>query len=771
MLSWNSLSLGSKKALRIILAFILASVAWVLLTDTFLALHFSEIENLLWWQTAKGFFYLLVTSCFLFFILRRSFNTTHAAQERIEKSEARFVAFMENLPAYAFIKDNRHRFLFVNRMYEKGFGVPPEEWLGKTIQEMVPDIEDGQFLEYGVVDQNKGFSQKKETVQIRGQQRVFMTSKFPIYFGQETSLGGICIDITEWEEVIKEHQAAKADLSISHQAIEASSNGIMICEAANPKLPIAYVNPAFEKITGYSKKEVVGRNPRFLAGDDRPQGGLIEVRNALTEQREADVELRNYRKDGNLFWNELRIAPVRNVDGTVTHFVGVINDITDRKRYEKELEHKATHDTLTSLPNRVLLDDRIKQNIFYADRSQKMVAVLLLDLDRFKRINDTLGHRAGDLLLREVAKRLMVSVRECDTVARFGGDEFVVVLAELAELNDIRFVIRRILKNLARPFPINDHKLEINTSIGISLFPQDGHNAETLVQRADLAMYQAKQLGGNAFCYFSPEMTAKAQDALAVEAGLREALRQGEFLLYCQPKVDICNGRITGVEALVRWRHPEKGLLPPGYFIPVAEESGLILPIGRWCLEEACRQARQWENNGVQIRQISVNVSARQFRQEAFVQQIREVFSRTGADPRMLSIEITESMVLQDMAGALKTIAQLKELGLSLQLDDFGTGYSNFNSLRQFQVEYLKIDCSFTRDALLEPRAAAIVQSIIAIARNLGIKSVAEGVETGEQLEFLARHGCDEFQGFLFSKPISPKEIVSLLGKEIRLFD
>ncbi|NLC71275.1 MAG: EAL domain-containing protein [Desulfuromonadaceae bacterium] len=673
---------------------------------------------------------------------------------------------MANLPAYAFIKDDRHRFLFVNRMYEKGFGVPPERWLGKTIKEIVPGIEDSSMLVNDQIALTEGQCQKKETVQIIGQQRVFMTSKFPIYFGQETALGGICIDITEWEQAIKEHQAAKADLSISHQAIEASSNGIMICEAANPKLPITYVNPAFEKITGYSKKEIVGRNPRFLAGDDKLQAGMIQIKNALTEKKKADVELRNYRKDGTLFWNELRIAPVQNTDGTVTHFVGVINDITDRKRYEMELEHKANHDSLTGLPNRVLLDDRIKQSIFYADRSQKTVAVLLLDLDRFKRINDTLGHGAGDLLLREIAERLRVSVRECDTVARFGGDEFVIVLAELAELNDIGIVIRRILKNLARPFPINDHKLEINTSIGISLFPQDGQEAETLVQRADLAMYQAKQLGGNTFCYFSPEMTAKAQDALAVEAGLREALQKDEFLLHYQPKVDIPSGRITGVEALVRWRHPEKGLLSPGCFIPVAEESGLIIPLGRWVLEEACRQAREWQNRVSSFFRISVNVSARQFRQEGFVQQVREVFEKTGAEPRMISLEITESMVLQDISSALRTMAQLKELGLSLQLDDFGTGFSNFNSLRRFQVEYLKIDCSFTRDALLEASAAAIVQSIIAIARNLVIKSVAEGVETREQLEFLSRHGCDEYQGFLFSKPIPPEEFIDLLGKK-----
>ena len=765
MLFWKNFSLGSKKALQVSVFFVFVSVSWLLLSDSILAFCSIDIQQLAVWQTVKGILYLLMVTCFLFFLLRRSFNKIHRAQERIKKSEARFAAFMEHLPAYVFIRDNQHRFLFVNRIFENEFGVPAEQWIGKTIQEVLPDFHDSQILENDLIALEKGFDQKKVAVGIKGRMRIFMSSKFPLVLGKETAVGGISLDITELEQAIRDRQEAQADLSITYRAVEASSNGIMICDTANPRLNITYVNPAYERITGYPAAEVLGKNPSFLAGNDRVQSGLIEVKNALKEKREANAELRNYRKDGSLFWNELRIAPVHNAAGEVTHFVGVITDITERKLYEKELEHKVTHDVLTGLPNRLLLADRLGQSVSYAARLGKMVAVLFFDLDRFKRINDTWGHNTGDLVLREMARRLSASVRGCDTVARFGGDEFIVVLGQIAEANDIGPVTQKILHNLTRPLKVNEYELDVGASIGISVFPQDGREAETLIQKADLAMYEAKQSGGSTFRYFIPEMTTKAQEILAVEAGLREALRQKEFVLYYQPKVDIRSRRIVGAEALVRWQHPEKGLLFPGYFIPVAEESGLILPLGQWGLEEACRQAREWEKEGLSCGQISVNVSARQFRQEGFVEQVRTVFEETGAETRLISLEITESMVLEDVAGAVKTIAQLKELGLSLQLDDFGTGFSNFNSLRQFQVEYLKIDCAFVRDALQEPSAAAIVQSIIAIAHNLGMKAVAEGVETRGQLEYLARKGCDEYQGFLFSKAIPAEEFAKLLDR------
>ncbi|MBN2428198.1 MAG: EAL domain-containing protein [Deltaproteobacteria bacterium] len=760
----NKLSPATKKALKFCAVFALLSVSWILLSDNLLFYIVETGEYSHWGQTIKGFFFLVVVSGFLFLLLRRSFSSNDDALKKVEKSEARFAAFMEHLPAFAFIKDAQSRFLFVNRRYEEGFGSPVEKWIGKTIQEMVPGINDGEMIENDIAVLTTNHpTQFQETVKVFGSDRTFLVSKFPLVFGQGTAIGGICFDISEWEQAKKENQLAQEDLNISYQAIEASSNGIMICDATQPDLPISYVNPAFEKITGYEKDVILGKNPRFLAGNDLAQKGLIKISRALEERKESEAEIRNFRKDGSSFWNELKISPVQNKVGYTTHFVGIINDITQRKRDEEELKHKATHDLLTGLANRSLLEDRINQSIYYATRSQRIVAVLLLDLDRFKRINDTLGHRWGDVLLKEVGRRLSISVRECDTVARFGGDEFVIVLAEVAEMADVGTVTRKIQEKLSRPMKINHHELEIHSSVGICCYPKDAHNPENLIKKADLAMYQAKLAGGNTFRYFSPRMKTEAKEKLNIEAGLREALKNDELILHYQPKVDMQSGSVLGCEALVRWQHPQKGLIPPDHFIPVAEESGLILPLGAWVLKEACRQARTWKNTNLAPGRISINVSAAQFRQENFVQQVADILTETDVDSLMIALELTESMVLENVNTSLRIMAELKDLGLELHLDDFGTGYSNFSSLRKYKVDCLKIDRSFIDDAILDRSAAAIIQSIIAIATNLGIRSVAEGVETREQLDFLAQCGCDEYQGYFFSKPLPADEFTTLI--------
>jgi diguanylate cyclase (GGDEF)-like protein/PAS domain S-box-containing protein len=756
--------LSAKKALHIAVTYAVVAIIWILFSDSLIMYVSPEVDSLHWWQTGKGCFFVLVTSVILFFLIRRSFAVIYASQEKIKESENLFAAFMEHLPVFAFIKDRSSRFLFTNKKYEEGFGPPPEEWIGKTFEEMVPGTADNHMRQQDeqVLNENRPL-QTREIVPVLGGPRIFLTSKFPIRLGDETVLGGISIDITESEKALQESKSAQAELNISHRAIESSSNGVMICEIAETgELPICYVNPAFEKITGYAKSEIQGLDPRFLEGTDTKQLGLLRVLKALRDRDSTDVEVRLYRKNGEMFWSELKIAPVQSPDEETTHFVAIITDISERKQSERDLEHKATHDSLTGLPNRSLLADRIEQAISFAGRSRRTVAVLLLDLDRFKRINDTLGHSTGDLLLTEIARRLRDAVREGDTVARFGGDEFVIVLTEIAELRDVGIVMGKVLESLCHPVELEGRELEINTSIGVSLYPKDGRDAESLIQKADLAMYQAKRAGGNTFRYFSPEMTVTARELLDLEGDLRDGLKRQEFILLYQPKVGIRASCLRGCEALVRWQHPTKGLMAPDSFIPVAEESGMILALGEWILEEACRQAKTWEGLGPPSFRISVNVSARQFREENFVPKVREIFKKTGADPYRISLELTESMVLEDIPKALTIMGQLKELGISLQLDDFGTGFSNFNSLRQFKVDYLKIDRSFINDALQEPSAAAIVQSIIAIAHNLGIVSVAEGVETQEQLEFLKKNQCDEFQGYLFSEPIPAESFAKL---------
>ncbi len=581
--------------------------------------------------------------------------------------------------------------------------------------------------------------------------------------GQPLRMAGTIQDITP-------RKRAEAEILLRNRAMEASSNAIVIFDAASPSLPILYVNPAFERISGFPAAEVLGRKPASILGKDSEQKGLVDLAASLRRHEKAEAEIRSHRKDGSLFWAKLSLAPVRKDQGKITHIVAVIDDITDRKLYEEKLEHQANHDPLTGLANRHLLTDRLGQGLVYAGRAKRFVAVLLLDLDRFKVVNDSLGHSYGDQLLGMVAERLGNCVRPGDTVSRLGGDEFVIALADIAELGDAGLMAKRIRDCLAMPFPLAGHDLRVTTSMGISLFPKDGEDVDALICKADIAMYRAKEEGGDTFCFFAPEMNLRVQGTLKLEADLRLALERGEFFLHYQPKVDFATGRIIGCEALVRWQHPERGIVSPGAFIHLAEETGLIVPLGCWVLREACAQAKAWKDAGLAPLQMAVNLSARQFRQTDLIDQVRKTLELSHLDPEMLELELTESMIMPDPARAAETMGQLKALGVGLCLDDFGTGYSSLNYLRRFPVDFLKIDRSFILDVAADPSDAAVARSIVAIAHSLGIGAVAEGVETWEQFDFLAESRCDALQGFLFSRPLPPQDFALLLkeGRELK---
>ncbi len=564
---------------------------------------------------------------------------------------------------------------------------------------------------------------------------------------------------------ISARKAAQEELKIRNRAIESSNNAIIISRVSKADdNPIIYVNPAFERITGYRQTEVEGRNPRFLLGEDWEQAGIERLRDALRRGHSGQVLLRNYRKEGQVFWAEISVSPVLDDQGNRTHYISVITDVTERIDFEDELRHSATHDGLTGLANRVLLTDRIDQAVAHANRSGRQAAVLMLDLDRFKFINDSLGHGAGDAVVKAVGRRLESCVRHGDTVARIGGDEFAVVLAELPADLGVTKVIGKIELALAAPVDLPGQQLYVTASVGVSLAPADGSSAEALLRNADAAMYAAKEHGGNCFRYYQQGMNDRAMKLLSLEADLRGALEREEFVLHYQPKLDLITGSIAGVEALIRWRHPQRGMISPLDFIPLAEETGLIVPIGEWALDRACADAAEWRRRSGLPVGVAVNISARQFRHGQLPQSVESALRHSALPAEALELELTESMIMHHAGSTIGALEKLKSIGIKLSIDDFGTGYSSLSYLRHFPVDVLKIDRSFVKDLADNEECKTIAGTIMVLAHGLGMRVVAEGVESIEQLSFLQRGECDMIQGHLFSKPLPANEIERLLA-------
>ncbi len=524
---------------------------------------------------------------------------------------------------------------------------------------------------------------------------------------------------------------------------------------------ITYLNLVAETMTGWRREEATGRPlAEVFRTVDRstPKSARDSVKMAveqnITAERIVDCVL--MRRDGFESVIEDSTAQIRDRAGRVIGVVIVFHDVSAERAMSHQMTHAAQHDFLTNLPNRLLLNDRIAQSISLARRQNRTLAVIFLDLDRFKYINDSLGHAIGDKLLQSVSKRLLAGLRGSDTVSRQGGDEFVILLTQIADPEDLARNARKILLLLNAPHSIGGQDLLIGGSIGISVYPADGEDAETLIKNADTAMYRAKERGRNNFQFFTAEMNSKAVERQSLEGSLRRALEREEFLLHYQPKVNLQTGAITGGEALIRWQHPDRGLVPPSQFVPIAEDCGLILQIGRWVLREACRQARSWQSAGLLPLPIAVNVSAVEFRDKGFAERVRTILSETGLESQYLELELTEGVLMEDAESMVFVLQELKMMGVHLAVDDFGTGYSSLSYLRQFPIDVLKIDQSFVHQISADPNDSTIVSAIINMARSLKHIVVAEGVETREQEAYLRAQRCAQGQGNFFSQALTP---------------
>jgi diguanylate cyclase (GGDEF)-like protein/PAS domain S-box-containing protein len=533
---------------------------------------------------------------------------------------------------------------------------------------------------------------------------------------------------------------------------------------------ITYLNRIAEEMTRWSREEARGRPVadvlRLIDGASRaPVGNALEVATQEGETSSSMVSCTNsilVRRDGSEVGIESTTTLIQEVGKSATGTIVAFRDVSAARAKSLEMSHLAQHDVLTDLPNRVLFNDRLTQAIALAERQGKQLAVMFVDLDHFKKINDSLGHDVGDKLLRSVAGRLNACVRRSDTIGRLGGDEFVVLLSQIEHAEDAAINARRTLRALTAPHIIDSKSLDINVSIGVSTYPSDGQDAESLMNRADNAMYEAKQRGRNNYQFFRHEMHAQLAERQSLEADLRCALGRNEFVLHFQPILNLQTGQITGVEALIRWLHPQRGLVFPEQFVPLAEECGLILAIGQWVLVEACKQARAWLDAGLGVVPVSVNVSAAEFSAKDFLSGVRAVLIATGVEPQNLKLELTESVLMRDAESAVVTLVKLKAMGVQVAIDDFGTGYSSFAYLRRFPVDALKLHQSFVREITTDPRDAAIVSAMINIGTSLKQRIIAEGVETSAQLDFLRLHGCGEGQGYYFSRPVVAERVASL---------
>ncbi|MES2355513.1 MAG: EAL domain-containing protein [Pseudomonadota bacterium] len=697
-------------------------------------------------------------------VLIDTFSAGRAESRKIPINDKNLGKLIDSVPGAFYVIDTTGRCLLWNRGLEKAADMTREE----VAEAHILDFFDGKekFLIEEAIKKavEKGQANLEAHVVTRaGKRTPYLFSGSRVTMGRKVYVCGLGLDITS-------RKKNEEILYLRERALHGSVNGVVITRCCGADNLIEYVNPAFEKITGYRQEEIIGTDPRFMRASDLDLDQRKKIRQALCERRSIQVVMRNQRKNGELFWIELKIATVTDPEeGEVTHFMGVISDITTAKSYETQLEYLANHDPLTGLVNRNLLRDRLELAIHQGRRQKSLVAVAFIDLDNFKFINDTFGHEKGDIFLKHVAHRLQGCIRESDTAARVGGDEFVLILTNQPNLTHIADLIERVRQSIAEATQTMNCEFSSSASICVSIYPDDGENAELLLREADIAMYHAKSLGRNNYKFYSSDLNTTVRRRLLLEMSLRRAIEQKEIFAVFQPKVDIKTGKIVGAEALMRWNHPLQGIILPHDFVPIAEETGLIIPLGDWMLLQACSVLKHLHALGHLDFSISVNLSIRQFIQTDFVDQIADMLTKADLTPSALELEVTESLLMDDPTRAIGALSQLKALGVRLSIDDFGTGYSSLSHLQKFPVDYIKIDQSFMRDVSQGSPDAIITKAILSLGHSLNLKVIAEGVETKEQLAFLNHHECDQVQGYYFSEPISMGMLQALVESKTTL--
>jgi diguanylate cyclase (GGDEF)-like protein/PAS domain S-box-containing protein len=689
----------------------------------------------------------------------------------LRESEERFRLLLDSSPEAIFGVDSQGICTFVNPACLDMLGYKAEEVLGKGIHGLIHHTyPDGRPYPKEQCHIRRSTLEGKPThVDSEVHWRKDGTS-FPVEYWshpmcRNDELVGAVVNFVDISERKRMEQALQESEERYRLISSVSTDLLYSCVQTGDEIfSIDWATASVDHVFGYTLDEIMQRGcwRCFVHPEDLPEFDR-QITHLASGQR-SECELRILAKNGATHYIRAYTLAVKAEDGRARLF-GACQDITERRRAEARIEFLAHHDVLTGLPNRVLLRDRFEQALARAQRSEKQVAMLFLDLDNFKRVNDTLGHLAGDQLLLESVTRLTRCMRDSDTISRQGGDEFILLLNEIPDTETVERVAGDILRLLAEPVEINNHAINATCSIGIALYPQDGSDFDSLLQKADTAMYNAKDAGRNTYRFFDEGMNRQAREHLMLQNRLHQALYRAELQLHYQPQLNVDHDRVTGVEALLRWHNPELGDVPPARFIPVAEDSGIIVSIGAWVIEQACRQAQTWRQEGVPDLTMSVNLSALQFRRPGLIETVAGALARSGLPPHLLELELTESILLQDVENTLDTVRQLKALGVRLAIDDFGTGYSSLSYLKRFAVDRLKIDQSFVRDITTDPDDAAIVSAIIQLARSLRLGIIAEGVETAEQLAFLREAGCGEVQGYLFSQPLTPAALDAFLRK------